>query len=80
MAHKTILCSVLPTHDGNIWLGLDNGIDLVDLNAPYRYFLDAPLEGTRYCAKIYNEKLYFGTNMDYTHYLGKNIITRKKKI
>lgn len=60
--NNTVL-SVLPTHDGNIWLGLDNGIDLVDLNAPYRYFFpDAPLEGTGYCAKIYNEKLYFGTN------------------
>lgn len=62
MQNNTVL-SVLPTNDGNIWLGLDNGIDLIDLNAHFRYYFpDAPLEGTGYCTKIYNDQLYFGTN------------------
>lgn len=62
LQNNTIL-SVLATRDGNIWLGLDNGVDLIDMKAPFRYYFpDGDLEGTGYAATLYNDQLYFGTN------------------
>lgn len=62
LQNNTIL-SAMMSQDGNIWLGLDNGIDLVDMNAPFRYFFpDGDLEGTGYAATLYDGQLYFGTN------------------
>ncbi len=48
---------------GNLWLGLDNGIDLVEINAPfYRILPDADLEGAAYAACVYENRLYLGTS------------------
>lgn len=47
----------------NIWLGLDNGIALVETSSPfYRLLPDASLEGTGYTAQIYQQKLWLGTS------------------
>lgn len=62
LQNNTVL-STMVTKDGNIWLGLDNGIDMVDLRAPFRHFYpDKLLEGTGYAAMVFDGMLYFGTN------------------
>ncbi|WP_134088903.1 triple tyrosine motif-containing protein [Olivibacter sp. XZL3] len=47
----------------NIWAGLDNGIDRIEINSPIYYFDDrAGILGTVYTSKIYEGRLYIGTN------------------
>ncbi len=55
--------SIKATQRGNVWLGLDNGIDLVELQSPVRVlYPDGELQGTGYAVSVYNGRLYFGTN------------------
>lgn len=51
-------------HLGNIWLGLDKGIDYVLDNSPIRSFFDSPnnIYGSGYTSLIKDSKLYLGTN------------------
>ncbi|MFN0048519.1 MAG: hypothetical protein ACKVOU_05315, partial [Cytophagales bacterium] len=61
--------------DGDLWIGLDKGIDLLKINAPILHFNDYPgTIGTVYDAAIFNQKLYLGTNhgVFYTFLNGKN--------
>lgn len=47
----------------NLWLGLDVGIDLIELNAPLVYYQDqAGKIGTVYTAILFENKLFIGTN------------------
>lgn len=49
--------------DGNLWVGLDKGIDVINLNSPVWYFTDAEGElGTLYDMARYGNNLYLGTN------------------
>lgn len=48
---------------GNVWLGLDNGINVINFNAAVKEFNDnLGLLGTVYTSAIYKGKLYLGTN------------------
>lgn len=50
-------------HDQNLWIGLDNGIDYINLNSVFRYYRDRDGDlGTVYSAAVYKGKLYIGTN------------------
>lgn len=47
----------------NLWAGLDNGIDRIEINSPlYFYFDKTGNFGTVYSSIIYNNKIYLGTN------------------
>jgi ligand-binding sensor domain-containing protein/DNA-binding CsgD family transcriptional regulator len=47
----------------NLWLGLDKGVDLIELNSPLTFFQDKTGKlGAVYAAVLYNKKLYVGTN------------------
>ncbi len=47
----------------NVWLGLNNGIDLVRLNYPYGHIVpDGLLKGTGYTMVEFGDAYYFGTN------------------
>lgn len=49
--------------DGNLWLGLDKGIDYVTLNSPEEeIFSNGKLYGTGYASIIKDDILYLGTN------------------
>ena len=49
--------------DNNVWVGLDNGINCVNLKAPIRVFNDDEGEiGTIYASIVHNNILYLGTN------------------
>lgn len=62
LQNNTVL-SLLPSQKGSLWVGLDNGIDYVDLNSAFStFFPDGELQGTGYAAQIFKEKIYFGTN------------------
>ncbi|GAB4039870.1 transcriptional regulator [Spirosoma jeollabukense] len=62
LQNNTVL-AMLRDMDGNLWLGLDKGIDLLNLNSPARYFTDTDGElGTVYTIARYGDNLYLGTN------------------
>ncbi|MFK7951225.1 MAG: triple tyrosine motif-containing protein [Ekhidna sp.] len=47
----------------NLWVGLNNGINYLELNSPLSLINEeVGLEGTGYAATIYDEKIYLGTN------------------
>jgi ligand-binding sensor domain-containing protein/DNA-binding CsgD family transcriptional regulator len=55
--------SVYKDANHNIWLGLDNGIDLLRTNYPFAYVVpDGLLKGTGYCMAEFGDSYYFGTN------------------
>ncbi|MBK5721082.1 hypothetical protein JGH11_09395 [Dysgonomonas sp. Marseille-P4677] len=62
LKNNTILSSFFD-RDQNLWLGLDKGLAIVDMNTPVKrmYATVSPI-GTGYCSAWYNNKLYLGTN------------------
>lgn len=62
LSNNTVL-SVFEDFDKNLWIGLDNGINCINLQSPIRsYFDDTGMLGTVYASIIFQEKLYIGTN------------------
>ncbi|MEY3368943.1 MAG: hypothetical protein RI973_2098, partial [Bacteroidota bacterium] len=62
LQNNTIL-STLADRSGNLWLGLDNGIDYAAVNSPFTYiYPDGINQGTGYAAAVHNGRIYFGTN------------------
>ena len=62
IVNNTVL-SLFEDTDSNIWLGLDNGISLVNIKSPFNIFNDDEgILGTVYASKLYNDFLYVGTN------------------
>lgn len=61
LLNNTIL-SVYEDRQGNLWLGLDNGIDYLEINSPLTiYDYNFHIEST-YASIVYNNYLYVGTN------------------
>ncbi len=75
LQNNTIL-STHCDHEGNLWLGLDHGIDYIEINSPVTYFGEGfNIEGTGYTAAFHEGKVYLGTNQalfynDYTQQNG----------
>ena len=62
LQNSTVL-SMCQSADGNLWVGLDKGINLLNLASPIRYFTDTDGEfGTLYDIARYGDTLYIGTN------------------
>lgn len=62
LQNNTVL-AIQEDSDGNIWVGMDKGLDLVMLDAPLRFSLDRTGSlGTVYAACNYDQTLYLGTN------------------
>jgi DNA-binding CsgD family transcriptional regulator len=62
LANNTVL-SVFEDRDKNVWLGLDNGIDCVNAEAPLRNYIDKEGKlGSTYASIIYKNSSYLGTN------------------
>ncbi len=47
---------------GNLWLGLDNGIDYVEINSPVSYFSYPSNLSAGYTGVLHDGMLYLGTN------------------
>ena len=62
LQNNTVLSLLFDFH-GNLWLGLENGISLVQLNsAEYTLLPSGSSIGSGYCSEYFNGKLYLGTN------------------
>jgi len=60
--NNTIL-SMFEDVDNNLWLGLDNGISVVNLGSPFKVYNDSRGKlGSTYASIIYKGNLYLGTN------------------
>ena len=60
--NNTVL-SMFEDEDHNLWLGLDNGISVVNLSSPFRVYNDTYGKlGATYASIIFNNNLYLGTN------------------
>ncbi len=58
--NNTVL-SLFADKSSNLWLGLDNGIDYVEINSPL-YYIGSDRIGTGYCSRVFDGNLYLGTN------------------
>lgn len=61
LQNSTIL-SLFTDKDENLWLGLDNGIDYIEVNSPLSFISDNEGISTGYCCEVFQNKLYLGTN------------------
>ena len=62
LQNNTVL-SIFQDAGQNIWLGLDNGISVINYNSPFRKFTDADnVFGSVYAAALHHGNLYLGTN------------------
>lgn len=62
LSNNTVL-SIAFDKEGNIWLGLDNGISCALTNVPFQNIVSPRASiGMGYTSIIYNNKLYLGTN------------------
>jgi ligand-binding sensor domain-containing protein/DNA-binding CsgD family transcriptional regulator len=62
LSNNTAL-SLFEDNDKNLWIGLDNGINCINLQSPIMsYSDDTGMLGTVYCSIVHNGKLYIGTN------------------
>jgi len=60
--NNTISCSLFDEF-GNLWLGLYNGIDEININQPlYKFFPDNELQGSVYDVDKWKGKLFFSTS------------------
>lgn len=60
--NNTVL-ALAEDRDGNLWLGLDNGISVINRSSAFREFNDpAGRLGVIYTASVYEGDLYLGTN------------------
>ena len=74
LSNNTVL-SIAEDFDKNLWIGLDNGINCINLQSPIRSFSDETgVLGTVYASAFYKGKLYIGTNQGlfYKEYLYDN--------
>jgi len=62
ISNNTVLC-MFEDIDKNLWIGLDNGINYINLQSPIRSYLDTTgFLGTAYTSLLYKQRLYIGTN------------------
>jgi DNA-binding CsgD family transcriptional regulator len=61
LQNNTIL-SIFSDRSDNLWLGLDNGIDYVNVNSPITFIQNSEGLGAGYVAIVKDGKLYLGTN------------------
>ena len=62
LSNNTAL-SLFEDVDKNLWVGLDNGINCINLQSPIKNFVDdTGILGTVYTSKLFKGKLYIGTN------------------
>lgn len=61
------ILSLKTDSQGNIWAGLDNGIDCIAYDNPIKKILPNDQNGSGYAAVIHNNELYLGTSSGVYH-------------
>jgi len=60
--NNTVL-SLFQDINDNLWLGLDNGLSVLNMNSPFNEYVDTSGRlGLVYASKLFNGNLYLGTN------------------
>ncbi len=60
--NNTVL-SIFEDSNQNLWLGLDNGVSVINLNSPFISYTDIKGKlGSVYVSAIFDDKIYLGTN------------------
>lgn len=60
--NNTVL-SAFQDKDENLWLGLDNGLSVININSPFNEYVDNSGKlGLVYASIFYDENIYLGTN------------------
>ncbi len=78
LLNNTVL-SIGTDIQGDLWLGLDNGISLVHLNSPVSYIQNYFNLGTGYTSVRYHDCLYLGTNQGLFYIRWNDFINPLKK-
>ncbi len=78
LSNNTVLC-VGSDREGNIWLGLDNGISVIHFNSPLTYIQNYFNIGSGYASAKFNGNLYLGTNQGLFYIEWKDFINPLKK-
>lgn len=77
LSHRTVL-SLHEDQFENLWVGLNNGIDVIELGSPFNLINEEiGLEGTGYCAIAYNGAVLYGTSSGLFHVHSKQSSTGK---
>ncbi|RZL49865.1 MAG: transcriptional regulator, partial [Pedobacter sp.] len=77
LQNNTVL-SIYADNEQNLWTGLDNGIDRIELNSPLYFYFDKTGQfGTVYSSIIFKDKIYLGTNQGlfYSNWSKNNELT-----
>jgi ligand-binding sensor domain-containing protein/DNA-binding CsgD family transcriptional regulator len=61
LQNNTVL-KIFADQSGDLWLGLDNGIDFININSPITFLKLSDGIGAGYTSIIHQGKLYLGTN------------------
>lgn len=62
LSNNTVL-SLFEDRTNNVWTGLDNGINCINVKSPIRTFFDYKgVLGTVYTTQVFNDVLYIGSN------------------
>ncbi|SFC98947.1 triple tyrosine motif-containing protein [Algibacter pectinivorans] len=62
LSNNTVL-SLFEDSNHNVWAGLDNGLDCINVTSPIKTFIDYDgVLGTVYASKVFKDYLYLGTN------------------
>ncbi|MBK7028091.1 MAG: hypothetical protein IPH45_02275 [Bacteroidales bacterium] len=76
--NNTVLC-IGSDKQGDIWLGLDNGISIVRFSSPITYIQNYFDIGSGYCSAIFGDYLYLGTNQGLFHISWTDFVNPLKK-
>lgn len=78
LQNNTVL-SLFTDNYQNLWIGLDNGIDRVELDSPLSFYFDKNgAFGTVYSSIIFSDKIYLGTNQGLYYSSWNNDSTKKQ--
>ncbi|MFK7973033.1 MAG: triple tyrosine motif-containing protein [Bacteroidia bacterium] len=62
LPNNNVICTFID-RDKNLWLGLDNGISIINISTPFsRVLPNGPQDGPGYAVKVFRDKVYFGTS------------------
>lgn len=78
LSNNTVL-SIAGDHEGNIWLGLDNGISLIHFSSQLSYIKNYIDIGSGYVSVRLNDNLYLGTNQGLFYIRWTDFINPLKK-
>ena len=78
LQNNTVL-SMCSDNVGSLWLGLDNGISMIDFNSPVTFIQNYFDLGTGYSSARFNDKFYLGTNQGLFYITWKDFLNPLKR-